>query len=105
MEFRETKYATIWVEQGILYIKYKQWVTLNLEASNEVLSTVTSIVRGAKYPCYCDITGINDADKDARDFIAHEISKVVTQLSLVAGNSKSKNQQYLPNYSLTKKVQ
>jgi hypothetical protein len=89
MKFQDTKYCTLWIEDGILFIKYKEGVVLNIEAARIVVDAILLLLNGAKLPCYCDITGLKEADKMARDFISQSVDKFLTKLAFITGNNVS----------------
>jgi len=90
MRFLENEYATLWIEDGILFCKYKEGSRINIEAAKTIVDMKLSLLNGSKLPCYCDITGLKEADKMARDFIAKRIDSFLTKLALVAGNTVSR---------------
>jgi len=83
MEFIENDFAKFWIENNILYFVYKQGTKMNLEAAKRVVADRLKVQKGVSYPVYCDMKGVKDSDKPARDYLAKEGSELVTAVAVV----------------------
>lgn len=65
-------YATFWIEEGILFFLYHSAVVLDLNAAEKVLTDRIRFQEEKSYPIYCDLRGLKDTDKAARDYLARD---------------------------------
>jgi hypothetical protein len=79
----ENLYAEFWIDQEILFFKYKMGVTLNLEAARQIVADRLMLQHGRPYAIFCDPSGIKDSNKAARDYLANEGSQLVKAVALL----------------------
>ena len=79
----ENQFAEFWVENGILHFIYKPGVVLNLEAAKTIVADRIALQNGRSYPVFCDMRGIKDSNKEARDYLAKEGSALVTAVGVI----------------------
>ncbi|CAD5268119.1 MULTISPECIES: hypothetical protein [unclassified Imperialibacter] len=83
MDKIENEFASFFLKDGILHFIYKPNTELNLDAAKKVVEDRKTIQKGKSYPVLCDIRGLKDVDKVARDFLAKEGSSLVDAVALV----------------------
>jgi hypothetical protein len=76
-QYFENDFAEFWIEDGILYFIYKQGVKIDLQAAKTIVADRIMLQNGRSYPVFCDMRGIKDSDKAARDYLAKEGSTLV----------------------------
>ncbi|MFZ6009124.1 MAG: hypothetical protein ACOYXT_02155 [Bacteroidota bacterium] len=79
----ENDFAEFWVENGILFFVYKQGVTLDVEAAKRIVADRVKAQKNVSYPVFCDMRGIKDIDKNARDYLAKEGSQLVKAVGVL----------------------
>jgi hypothetical protein len=82
-QYFENEFAEFWVEEGILYFIYKQGTVLNLAAAKKIVADRIMLQNGRPYPVFCDMRGIKDSDKAARDYLAKEGSTLVKAVGVL----------------------
>jgi hypothetical protein len=83
--YHENEFAQFWIQNDILYFEYKPNVIINLKAAQLVVADRLLVQNEKAYPVFCDIRGIMDSDKAARDYLAQSGS-VLTKAVSVLGN-------------------
>ncbi|MAZ26679.1 MAG: hypothetical protein CL868_06330 [Cytophagaceae bacterium] len=71
-DYLENKYAEFWIEAEILFCIYKSGTHLDLDAAKIVVKDRLMAQLDIAYPVYCDIRGIQNSEKEARDYLARE---------------------------------
>jgi hypothetical protein len=72
LSYFENEFAEYWIEEGILFFIYKPGISMTLEAAKRVVKDRLEVQKGESYPVFCDMRGIKDSDKPARDYLAKE---------------------------------
>lgn len=80
----ENKYASFWIEKGILYFHYKEGVEIQLPIAIQIVKDRLRLHRGRAYPVLCDMDGIIDIDLDSRRYFAEEGSILIKAVALVS---------------------
>lgn len=93
----ENEFASFYIEDGILYFIYKKNTELDLEAAKRVVEDRKSVQKGVSYPVICDIRGLKNVDKTARDYLAKEGSSLVKAVALLMD---SPAYQFMANFYL-----
>lgn len=93
----ENDFAGFHIENGVLYFIYKKDTELDLEAAKKVVEDRISLQRGTPYPVICDIRGLKNVDKTARDYLAREGSTLVKAVALIMD---SPAYQFMANFYL-----
>lgn len=83
MDKIENEFASFFIENGVLHFIYKPNTELNFESAKRVVEDRKRVQKGKSYPVLCDIRGLKDVDKIARDYLAKEGSDLVTAVALV----------------------
>lgn len=87
--FQDNEFAQFWIHNEILFFKYKPNVVINLRAAQNIVADRIQLQNGLSYPIFCDIRGIVDSDKAARDYLAQSGSILTKAVSLVGHQSIS----------------
>lgn len=80
----ENKFATYWIEKGILYFQYKEDVEIRLPAAIQIVKDRLKLHRGKAYPVLCDIGGVIDIDLNSRRYLAEEGSILIKAVALLS---------------------
>ena len=76
-DYFQNDFAEFWIEENILFFIYKPNVTINLQGAKQIVADRLRVQKGVSYPVFCDMRGIKDSDKPARDYLAKEGSALV----------------------------
>lgn len=79
----ENSFAGYWIERQILICKYKEGTRINRQAAERIVADRLKLHQGKSYPILCDLRGIHQVDKAARDYLAIEGSILVTAVAFV----------------------
>lgn len=79
----ENEFAQFWILNGILFVEYKPNVIIDLKVAQQIVADRMRIQNEKAYPILCDIRGVVDSDKAARDFLAQSGSLLTKAVSLV----------------------
>ena len=90
MEFVENDFAKFWIEDGILYFVYKKGIKVSIEAAKQIVADRLKVQNGVSYPVFCDMKGVKDSDKPARDYLAKEGSELVTAVAVMIDSPVTK---------------
>lgn len=82
----ETKYVRMFVQDGILFMYYKQLDLLEIEAARTIVKDRIAYSNGISYPCLFDITNVKESTKEARDYMANEGNDLVTASAIIVGS-------------------
>ena len=80
----ENEYAHFWIRNSILFFEYKPNIFIDLNVAQRVVADRVRIQNEKSYPVLCDIRGVVDSDKAARDYLAQSGSILTKAVSLVA---------------------
>lgn len=69
-ENTENGFARFWIENRILYVRYKPEVLIDLEAARLIVSDRITLQNGKPFPILCYTDGIFSSTKVARDYLA-----------------------------------
>lgn len=81
--FLENDFATYHIRDGILRINYRQGISIDLPTAILIVEDRMALQEGLPYPVLCDIRGIHEVDKSARDYLAIEGSVLVTAVAFL----------------------
>lgn len=79
----ENAYAKFWIDQDILFFAYKTNTVIDLETARMIVADRLEFQKEKSFPVFCDIRGIKDVQKTARDYLAREGSTLVRAVSIV----------------------
>jgi hypothetical protein len=85
----ENKFAIFWINDKILFFDYKPNVVIDLLSAQQIVADRIAIQEGKAYPILCDIRGIIDSDKAARNYLAQHGSILTKAVGIVAADQKS----------------
>jgi len=88
--FKENEYATYHIQDSILYIVYKSGLSIDLHAALRIVEDRLKLQEGLSYKVLCDIRGLHEVDKPARDYLAIEGSIMVKMVAYVVEPTISK---------------
>jgi hypothetical protein len=94
----ENDFAEFWTDDDILFFIYKPGITMNLEAAKRVVADRIEVQKGVPYAVFCDMRGIKDSDKPARDYLAKEGSSMVKAVAVLTDSPVTK---IMANFYLT----
>ncbi|MBA4155310.1 hypothetical protein [Flavobacterium sp.] len=84
----ENEFAIFWIENNILLFEYKFNVIIDLLAAQQIVADRIQVQNGKAYPILCDISGIVDSDKAARDYLAQHGSMLTKAVAIVVADQK-----------------
>lgn len=79
----ENNFAELWIENDILFFIYKEKSTIDLKAAIKIVEDRLNLHQGRELPILCDIRGIIEINKAARDYLAIEGSLLIKEVALV----------------------
>lgn len=82
-EFFENEFAKFWISDQILFFEYKSNVVINLAAAQRIVGDRIQFQNEVAYPIFCDIRGVVDFDKAARDYLAQSGSVLTKAVGLL----------------------
>lgn len=66
----ENEYAKFWIKDQILFFEYKPDLVIDLAAAQRIVADRIQFQDEIAYPIFCDIRGVVNFDKAARDYLA-----------------------------------
>jgi hypothetical protein len=94
----QNDFAEFWTDDDILFFIYKPGITMNIEAAKRVVADRIEVQKGIPYAVFCDMRGIKDSDKPARDYLAKEGSSMVKAVAVLTDSPVTK---IMANFYLT----
>lgn len=85
----ENEYAHFWIRNSILFFEYKPNIVIDLTVAHQIVADRIQMQNEKAYPILCDIRGVVDSDKSARDYLAQSGSVLTKAVSIVANQSVS----------------
>lgn len=85
----ENEFAIFWISENILFVEYKPDVVINLVAAQRIVADRMQMQKEKVYPVLCDVRGIADSDKAARDYLAQHGSVLTKAVSILANQTIS----------------
>ncbi|TGV03616.1 DUF7793 family protein [Flavivirga rizhaonensis] len=79
----ENEYVQYWLKNKIVHITYKKDVTIDLNGGIQIVKDRLKLHRDEFLPVLCDIRGIKEISKSARDYLANEGSTLVKTVALI----------------------
>ncbi|MGS2764161.1 DUF7793 family protein [Sinomicrobium sp. M5D2P9] len=80
----ENSYARFWIDRNILFFVYKTGTIINLTAAKQIVADRLVFQKEQSFPVFCDIRGLHDINKTARDYLANEGSVLIHAVSILA---------------------
>jgi hypothetical protein len=85
----ENEYAQFWIKDDILFFEYRPNVVIDLTIAHRIVADRIQMQNEKSYPVLCDIRGVVDSDKAARDYLAQSGSVLAKAVSIVTNQSVS----------------
>lgn len=82
-DYFENEFALFWISGNILFFEYKPGVVINLVAAQRIVTDRMQMQKEKAYPVLCDVRGIADSDKAARDYLAQHGSVLTKAVSIL----------------------
>jgi len=82
-DYFENEFALFWISGSILFFEYKPGVVINLVAAQRIVTDRMQMQKEKSYPVLCDVRGIADSDKAARDYLAQHGSVLTKAVSIL----------------------
>ena len=83
LNYLKNEYAEYFLKDGIIHITYKNGISINLDAAVKIVEDRLLFQEGEPFPVLCDIRGIREVDKSARDYLAIEGSLLVKAVAFI----------------------
>ncbi|WP_111309614.1 DUF7793 family protein [Confluentibacter sediminis] len=90
LPYFENDYSEYHLRDGILIITYKKGVYMDLKAAVQIVKDRLAMQEGQSLPILCDIQGINEIDKSARNYLAMEGSTLIKSVAFLVKSPVSK---------------
>lgn len=90
-EIFENTYVKFWMEDGIMFGKYKPGITIDLEVAKEVAAERIKLANGRLYSFVGFIEDLQNVTKEARDYFSQDDGvKGMKRLALITASPISK---------------
>jgi hypothetical protein len=86
----QNDFAEFWTEENILFFIYKQGVRIDLNGAKQIVADRLKVQKNVPFPVFCDMRGIKDSDKPARDYLAKEGSSMVKAVAVLIDSPVTK---------------
>ena len=88
-DYFENEFALFWISGNILFFEYKPGVVINLVVAQRIVMDRMQMQKEKAYPVLCDVSGIADSDKAARDYLAQHGSVLTKAVGIVVQRTLS----------------
>lgn len=88
-ENMENAFAEFWIENRILYIRYKADTFMDIEAARLIVADRITFQNGKPFPILCYAEGIASSTKPARDYLASKGSILTLAIAYIASPTVS----------------
>lgn len=88
-ENTENEFAKFWIENGILYVRYKPDILIDLDAARTIVADRITLQQGKPYPVLCYTEGIASSTKTARDYLTIKGSVLTKAIAYLAAPTVS----------------
>jgi hypothetical protein len=82
----ETPHIKLWIEDGILYSRYANNCTMDIEIAKDCVEKRLTLSQGISYPALVDMRGLQSVTKEAREYMAREGAALITAAALITGS-------------------
>ncbi len=86
----ENEFAELWIEDGIVFFTYKPDKNIDLSAAKKIVSDRVSMQKNNTMPVFCDLRGLKEMNKEARDYMAKDGSNLVKTVAVLIGSPVTK---------------
>lgn len=98
LDILETPYLQLYIQDGILYINYKEIENLDLEVAIACVAARKDFTKNQPFPCLVDAVNIHHFTKEARDYFANEGNDGITANAIL---TKSAVIKMMANFYIT----
>ena len=81
--YRENEYVTFHIQEDILHVVYKSNIAIDLPIAIQIVEDRLAVQEGLPYKVLCDIRGVSQINKAARDYFAIEGSVLVKAMAFL----------------------
>ncbi|MCB0473003.1 MAG: hypothetical protein KDC56_08090 [Flavobacteriaceae bacterium] len=78
----ETRFTKLWVKNEVLHCIYKPIEYLEFSVAKSIVQDRIHFQQETPYPVFCDIRGIKNSEKSARDYLAKEGSSLAKAVAI-----------------------
>ncbi|PKD19482.1 hypothetical protein APR41_16100 [Salegentibacter salinarum] len=82
----ESKYATMWVSEGILYFTFKAIAELDLKKAEILVASRLKFQDKTPYPVLCNIYNLKTVSEEAADYLATEGIALIPAIALLCNS-------------------
>jgi hypothetical protein len=90
LKYYENDYAKYFLKDQILHIIYKSGVCIDLKAAVQIVKDRLVFHEGLFHPVLCDVRGVTEVNKSARDYFALEGSTLINAVAFIIESPVSK---------------
>ena len=83
LKYIENSYASYKFLDGIVYMRYHIGITIDRNAAVKIVEDRLVLQEGQIFPVLCDIRGVKDINKAARDYLALEGSTLIKAVAFI----------------------
>ncbi|TXD73562.1 DUF7793 family protein [Aequorivita antarctica] len=83
LNYIENSYASYKFMDDIVYIRYHIGITIDRKAAVKIVEDRLILQEGQTFPVLCDIRGVKDINKSARDYLAIEGSMLIKAVAFI----------------------
>ncbi|GAA3648773.1 DUF7793 family protein [Flavivirga jejuensis] len=82
-DYIENEFAKFWIKKDILYLVYKNGISLDQPAAIKVVEDRLLLQKGKAFLIFCDLRGLKSVDKGARNYFAGEGGVLIKAIALL----------------------
>lgn len=86
----QTPYMTLWNEQNILFCTYADNLAIDLDIATHCVNSRLRFSKGVSYPLLVSLKGVRSVNKEARDYLAEDGSRLITAGALLINSPLTK---------------
>jgi hypothetical protein len=83
----ENEFGVFWIENHILLFQFKTGVSIDFPAAQQIIADRIKIQNEKPYPILCNIEGLVNVNKAARDYFANQGSVMTNAVGIVANQN------------------
>lgn len=84
------EYAKMWIADEILYFVYKPINIIDIKRAKVIVKQRLEIQNEVSYPVFCDLRAVNNADKDAREYLSTQGSLMIKAVAVLVRDEHAK---------------
>lgn len=89
LDYIENNYASYKFADDVVYIRYHIGITIDYKAAVKIVEDRLILQEGQSFPVLCDVRGVKDINKSARDYLAIEGSLFIKAVAFIVENPLS----------------